>query len=1170
MSVRFVIGRAGCGKTHHCVEAVRARLREDALEGPRLILLVPEQASQQMERAVLLPRRWQGGVAEISAAHRAEVLSFQRLAFRVVESMGTAVRPALSDAARAMVVRHLMTRVADRLRYFRRPGRLAGLVQRLSGTLTEFIQEAIAPDEMSLGAAAHGDSIPSTKLHDLSVLHSAYLEYLKAGFVDPSQYLGVARESLARCDWLTGAELWVDGFASLSGEEIRTLVALAGLAARTEVTILLDARAVRSDCDPPTTTLFAKSLRTYRELREGFAAAGLVLEEPLLLQPPTPPRFTCGGLAALERNWGANAGASGAVEPDDVELIGLPSRRLEVEYAVYRVLEWVQARSGSLRYRDVAIIARNLEPYHELLAASLTARGVPFFMDRRRSVAHHPLVELVRSVIQTASDAMSLDAMRLLLKTGMLPLRAEQADELENYILGHGIAGANLWLGPDWSFRRHEKFSSGEETRQAGTQPLARVNLARRQVVQSLDRWWTFAGHERGHTGKPWAAEITGLLERLGAASTLLSWSQAAEADGRLDEADEHRQVWSSVLSLVDDLAFAFRDTALTIAELGEVLESGMSGLTLGLVPPTVDQVLVGAIERSRHPDIKAAVLIGFNDGLFPQPPNEDPILNDDDRKALRDAGVRIAQPARERVLDESMLAYIALTRASHALVVTYAGSDDQGKALGASPYTQTLLAACPGLRVRTVADPARQRALWDISSADDLRRRLTLEFRSRPARGRDAPALRGRWNELYDVARRRLAQQAVSRNALRSLADRIPARLSRQSVERLFPQPLATSVSRLETYAACPFQFFARYALRLCEREDAGLRAVDIGRLQHSILEDFAAGVTTRSGGLAELSENQLMDGLNESCGRVLNNLATDGLLGEPRNAYLLRRSASHLAGILEVQRRIAQSGRTRAAAAELAFGTGQPGSLPPLDIVVSEKRRALLRGVIDRIDLAELAGELLGVVIDYKRTPDKALDLTEVYHGLSLQLISYLLVLAEHGHVLAGRDVSPIAALFVSLTPRYSTAEHPDDVSQRMQARGGAYIPRGILRGDKLGALDTTQGTGWLMHYHVRLAKNGALVEIDKSDGAESADFARLLDHTRAKLVELINRLLDGDIAAYPYRLNNFRPCVFCAMAGVCRFEMGRDPLRFLDPLKRSEVFRRLQDLPPSTSPS
>ena len=53
MSVRFILGRAGTGKTHHCLTSIRRELESDPECAQKLILLVPEQASLQMERALL-------------------------------------------------------------------------------------------------------------------------------------------------------------------------------------------------------------------------------------------------------------------------------------------------------------------------------------------------------------------------------------------------------------------------------------------------------------------------------------------------------------------------------------------------------------------------------------------------------------------------------------------------------------------------------------------------------------------------------------------------------------------------------------------------------------------------------------------------------------------------------------------------------------------------------------------------------------------------------------------------------------------------------------------------------------------------------------------------------------------------------------------------------------
>jgi len=1187
MTVRFILGRAGSGKTYHCLEAVRRRLKQDPINGPRLILLVPEQASQQIEGAILR------SPDEVSAAHRAEVLSFQRLAHRVLESVGGPVRQALTEPAQAMVLQHLTASLSGSLRYYRRLDRLGGLVSRLGTTITELIQEGVTADELAAGGSTQlqNDPVHEAKLHDLRTIYSAYMDYLGRGRLDPHQHLRIARECFDRCEWLGGAEVWVDGFASLSGEETQTLLALARLSVRTEITVLVDARLCAGS--PPTISdnaariLFIKTLKTYRELHQYFADSGLRIEDALLLEG-APRRFhRCDSLALLERslfmpspqphsaptplNVGATVHGAQPAVIEGVELIELPSRRVEVDYAVSRICQWVQGSHGPYRYRDVAIIVRDLEPYHDLLTGALQSRGIPFFIDRRRPMVHHPLVELLRGGAAVAAEAMSLESVRLVLKTGLLDIPVDAADELENYLLAHGLAGIDTWYGPDWSFHRRDSLKKhGEEPAIYEADQLTQINAARRSFLAYLNPWMEFARKAGGHTGAGWTAGILEWLTRLKAGRTLSHWSDDAEQNGRLEEAEEHRQVWREVMSFLDDIAFAFSDVALTIHEFTDALEAGLSGLTLGLVPPTVDQLLVGSIERSRHPDIKAAVVLGFNDGVFPKRPVEDSILNDDDRAALLTSGVRVAAPSRERVLDESLLVYIALTRASEALVVTYATADDDGKTLRASPFAAALRAACPGLTANVVSDPARSRSMWDVLSTSDLTRRLTMEIRSRPLPTMGDADVRGRWNELYDGIRGGLSKDARSLRALASLGEREEARISPKMNERLFASSqnprglkpaarLRTSVSQLETYAACPFQYFAKYVLRLQERAEATVKPVDVGKIHHGILEDFIGVLSSRGTGLDQLSDGDLLGGLRESCERVATRLPAGGVLSNARDAFLYRRSARYLGRVIQAQRRVAASGSARPRRVELPFGFDDRGGLPALELSTPAGRRVFLRGFIDRVDLAELGDDLLGVVIDYKDTRNKRLDMSKVYYGLSLQLLAYLLVLAERGQTLLSRPIQAIGALFVSLASKYQKVDHPTDQEEsREAALAGSFRPRGILLADKFHALDRTFDGGRSAEYNFFRKKDGEIGHVDSTDATAEADFQNTLEHTRAKLGSLADGILDGNVAVKPYRLKTDSPCSWCPMASVCRFEMGVCDVRFLDSLKRTEVFR------------
>ena len=866
--------------------------------------------------------------------------------------------------------------------------------------------------------------------------------------------------------------------------------------------------------------------------------------------------------------------------PAGVELVALPSRRIEVDYAVSRICRWVQEPGTRYRYRDVAVIVRDLNLYHHLLTEALRSRGIPFFIDRRRSTAHHGLLELLRGLVNLAAEQISLESIRIVLKTGLVPLSTEETDELENHLLAHGLSGISVWRGEDWTSVSSSALPAATSLTEQAEQPssyevnvLARINRTRRKLLTLLDPWLDFALGEPTRNGATWAAALIRLLDEWNVGLTIQAWSDEAEEDGDLDEAAEHRQVWRDTRSFLDDLAFAFADVELTVTALATVLETGLAGFTLGLAPPMIDQVLVGSIDRSRHPEIKAAVIIGFNDAVFPQQPTEDSILNDDDRNVLTAAGIAVRPASQERVLDERLLVYTALTRASEALVVTYAAADEAGKVLRPSPYVDALCAAAPGLAPVWIADPTHSRQTWSVLSARDLGHRLTMEFRSRPPLSEDDVGVRGRWNELYDGLCASLRDDSVMRHAMGSLGERREASISPASVEQLVRAPLRVSVSQLETYAACPFQHFARYGLKLKERAEATLAPVDVGQVHHAIMEDFVGALSTEHLALRQLNEDDVLGRLEESCSRVVSRLPVSGPGSNARDAYLLRRSTARLARVIQAQHTLAQQGRTReirsmqslssmqSHAVEVPFGFDRSGALPALELSTPAGRRVFLRGYIDRVDLAELGDELLGVIVDYKRTRDKRLNMDEVYHGLSLQLLGYLLVVAEFGETLAGRPVRPAAALYVSLTPKYERVDHPGQVGKRQAGLPGAYRPRGIIASERFDVLDASlTGSGWSSFYAMYRKADGTLGYPDKTDGADDKTMAALMEHTKRKLGELADGILDGQVAVKPYRLGTFSPCSWCPMASVCRFEMGLSDVRFLETLTRSQVFAKL----------
>lgn len=1195
MSVRFILGRAGTGKTHHCLGEIRARLAEESAEGHSLVLLVPEQASLQMERAILAE-------PGPTASHRAEVVSFRRLAYRVLAEVGDSGSPpkrALTDLGRAMALEHLLTTLTADLRYFRHTRRRAGFVRKLSATVAELIGEAIHPGDI-LRASNDSDQtndnpLVARKLWDLGTIYQAYLDYLGTSKVDPSQYLGLARERLALWPRLREAHVWMDGFAWLSRQEELTVVALAGVVAHLDITVMIEparADSAAHSTSHPSSELFSMTEQLYADLHRSLSEAGVAVEPPVLL--PTgdvPPRFAdTAPLAQLERtlfqpepgepsrdlvisrsgDW-VFPQSSITRSPNHeiakspaVEVVELPDRRVEVEYAVATICRWVQHSANPMRYREMAIIAADLEPYHDLLAAALSDRDIPFFIDRRRPMTHHPLVELLSGLIELRMTDFSVESVRLILKTGLLGLVDSTGDALENYLLATGLHGAAAWRDSDWPAVATNGRSGDSPSESAwAQQEMANVLRERAAFLDCVGPFCDAGAPTESVSGSIWADRLAEAFDYLDVGDTLEAWARSAADDGDLDQAEQHRQVWRDVTAFLKDLGTTFEDQPLSVRELSAIVDAGLSQLTLGLAPPMLDQVLVGSIDRSRHPDLRATIVLGFSEGMFPAEHAENAVLNDEDRNALAASGSkRISRPRTQKILDDRLLFYVAVTRASERVVITYPAATDEGKSLAVSPYLSDLLAACPGLEVQRIEDPQWSRDTWGLLSSRDVSGLLTAELNLRPPLTEDSRPERALWNRLYDSTRVDDDLRGRMKRSLSALTFSNAATVRPDNIKRLTGDPLCGSVSSLETQAACPFKHFAQYSLRLRQRKLAELEALDIGRVHHAMLEDFIVTLISEGRSLGDLLDGGVMDRLSESCQRVATRPASGAALSTAREAYILRRSREELARVVQIQRRIAAAGGFRPRATEVKFGFSEDGSLPAVVITTPKGRRVQIRGVIDRVDLAEVADEMLGVVIDYKSRRDPKLDLSEVYYGLSLQLLGYLLALAEGGQTLAGRPVKPVGAFYISLKEKYDLVAHPAKHPDEPLVKQTAYRPRGVLDADRVEALDEEwPGRGPSAVYAIHKTKEDKLGYVESSDAVTASDYAAMLDHTRHKLGELADGIMDGDVAVKPYRLGEASPCTWCSFGAVCRFEFGESDMRFLESLKRSEVLEALR---------
>jgi ATP-dependent helicase/nuclease subunit B len=273
MTLRFILGRAGSGKTRFCLETMIGEEREAPL-GPPLIFLVPEQATFQMEKELLQLSR--------GATCRIQVLSFQRLAFSFKKQGEELLLPSLTETGRQMVLRRLLQQRSAGLKAFGRTARQHRFCEKLSGQLREFKNCLVTPEALTLASCNESLSVPTrAKLADLAVIFTDYLEFIKGQFSDPEDSLSLLASALEADGLPAGTKVWVDGFAGFTPQEYMVIAVLLKTAHHLEIGLCLDPDSVTDN--PQENELFYPTLDTYRRLRQISGRTKTAALTPLVL-----------------------------------------------------------------------------------------------------------------------------------------------------------------------------------------------------------------------------------------------------------------------------------------------------------------------------------------------------------------------------------------------------------------------------------------------------------------------------------------------------------------------------------------------------------------------------------------------------------------------------------------------------------------------------------------------------------------------------------------------------------------------------------------------------------------------------------------------------------------------------------------------------------------------
>ncbi|MCM3718661.1 helicase-exonuclease AddAB subunit AddB [Fictibacillus phosphorivorans] len=1161
MSLQFILGRPGSGKSHSIFQDIRNKLAEEPTGNP-IIYLVPDQMTFQSEYKLATTPGLNGMI-------RAQVYSFSRLSWRVLGETGGMTRMHITSTGIRMMLRKIIESKKEELKIFKKASEQSGFYELLELMTTELKRYCLTSEDLSwnaetllsLGQKENNQKVLKDKLDDLSIISGALEKALAGKYIDSEDYLQLLQEKLPYSDLIKDAEIYIDGFHSFTPQELE---ATAGLMAHAKkVTVALTSEeSYQPDSDPHELDLFYMTKKTAQVLIQKAKEMNVEIEEPIVLSHT--PKFTSPAIAHIEKQYDARPAISYS-NPEGIHLAAGVNLRAEVEGAARRIIELV--RDEGYRYRDIAITVRNASSYQPLIETIFSDYGIPVFLDQKKSMLHHPLIELIRSSLDVVLKNWRYEAVFRAVKTDMLyPLDEMRKttseirkcmDELENYVLALGIQGGKWTDSKPWKYKRFRGFEAddfGKTSKDDEKEKL--INDLRDMIVSPLKR--LSRDLAKSETVADLCTSLYKYLEDLSIPMKLERLRLHAESEGRLRAASEHGQVWNAVLGLLDEMVELTGDEKLSKETWMQMLETGLESMKFALVPPSLDQVLAGTLERSRFTDVKVNFLLGVNDGIIPQKPKDDGLLSEDERETLERNGVMLAPSARRKLLDEQFMIYLALTNGSDRLFVSYALADEEGKTLQPSMVIQRLRDLFPNLKEHLYQnEPGMEDDLSFVQHPVKSVSYLSAQLREWKKGYPISPV----WWDVYNWIITDDQYEHYAKKAISSLFFfNREAPLSPSVSKELYGESILTSISRMELFQSCPFSQFMSYGLKLKERQMYKLEAPDIGQLFHAALKQMNDALQQRRVQWSDLSKGDCYRLAGDIVDLLAPQLQHEILLSSNRHLYIKKKLKEVVGKASHILSEHAKASGFTPAGLELAFGTGGP--LPPLVYQLPNGTTMEVIGRIDRVDTAASSKGLLMRVIDYKSS-STGLNLAELYHGIALQMLTYLDVAVAHSEKWLGQEAIPAGVLYFHVhnpllnQKKLLTAEEIEkEVLKKFKMKGLVLAEEEAVQ-----LMDSTMDKRSDI-IPVALTNKG--FHKSHSSVASASHFETMRHYARKMAVHSGTGITDGVIDISPYEMKKKVPCTFCSYKPVCQFDqtLEENQYRQLRPEKDEIILEKMQE--------
>ena len=1151
MSVRFIIGRSGVGKTRLILDEIKQTCDEFP-QGDPIYVLIPDQMSFHMEYQLLKQSRY-------PSLMRVQGLSFNRFAYRILQETGGLSRYHLDEVGLAILLKKVMTEKKDELSLFPYYANKPGFINKISEMISEFKSYCVSPSQLfscanRLEEGVNGSTQSLKKIQDLAILYENFEQVSLNKYLMSEDYYALLSEQIANSSTVAQSDFYVDGYHIFNKQEELILFQLMKYAKSVTIVLTHDLQSNRPVFDLPR--------RTFQRLQEGAIERGLSYEI-VELSRQTPPRFSQSlALKHLEEHF-----LQTPVSPSNekgVSFFAAANQRIEVEEVAKRIYHLVHEEGYT--YSDIAIYTGDAAAYDELIAAIFPKFEIPVFLDDKESMIHHPLMMMLYHLFEVVLSHWRHEALFTVIKTGLLmnvegfkrgqsfyeayQTYQRQVDGLENYCLTRNLKKSDWVDDADWSYDRYQGLGRGYVKTDDDLEIERQINQLKKEIRTILVAFEKSL--KKAKTYKDYAIAVFTFLEECQIPQKLALFEESAEELGDLQLYKRHAQVWNKLLSLFEQLVEIGQEEPVSLEDFVNIFKAGIEEMVYATVPPRLDQVAVGELRRARYQlvsdlkepmqyGIKHAFVLGVNEGKIPKTLTESSLLSETEREALKSFGIELSPSLVQAQADEQFILYTVFTSPKLSLTLSYASSNDEGKEFLPSYVYGHLKAMFKASVEQQIGREWEEDVYAHLTTPSQTVAHLIAVLKQDGNQ-------RAYYEPLLDYYKEKepLIYQVIM-NILNYQNEVVP--LDEALTKQLYSEEIVASVSRLELFNQCEFAHYLRYGLRLKERPTYRLDLPHIGELYHEALKRISEMIKRENRSFSDLSVKEC---------QTLSQLVADEL--SEQLLYKILRQSKRMMKLTERLTQVVyktllglkyqgQHSLFKPLFFELPFDAHETSGIHLKSRELPHGFKLSLKGIIDRVDLAKNeAGDRAYLrIIDYKSS-EKTLELDKVYYGLSLQLLTYLDIVvsnalqlidlpAEVGGLLYFHVHRPFISHDVDDLLRQVDHEQKVEQLQYEKYKMSGYLPEDYevvhLSDQRLGEQVKSDIVP------VTLKKDGNFAS--RGNAVLANDSLQLLrQYTNQMIEDSAIKITKGNLQINPTKHGSQTACDYCQYRGICQFDL------------------------------